>query len=34
MFMFQSVPIGPTDPAAAEGSVLTDWEETELAAVR
>lgn len=34
LFVFQSVPIGPTDPAATEDSVLMGWEETEPAAAR
>lgn len=34
MFVFQSVLIGPTDPAATGGSAPMEWEETEPAAVR
>lgn len=34
IFVFQSVPTRPTDPAATEEPVLMDLEETEPAAVR
>lgn len=34
IFVFQSVPTRPTDPAATKDPVLMDLEETEPAAVR